>query len=113
MALKVVLYWSTPHGSNDGTLSLWLADAKGLFPVGNSVDDTSFTMFDDEDSYAFVGLQTLEPEDARYYADILLRQPYPLVDVPQAGLQGVHPAEALLWALEHLRPPELIKRQGR
>ena len=107
MALTATVKFADVHGG--GMLTLWTRDPNDpRVTYGDDVGPFSpsgaLEVYRDERTEEFVGLWHEQPgrilDDYAFVRALKL----PEVDVPQAGLRQVHPADALLWGSQHLVP---------
>lgn len=103
MLKKATVEWRDLYGDG-GRLSLWTEYEVGAALYSDVLADSPITVFKDEHTGTFVGLETDTPEAVPIHAELLHAQPYPHVDLLQAGLIDLHPADALLWGFQHLVP---------
>ncbi len=107
MALTAKVRFADVPGG--GMLTLWtrgVDDARVTYgdDVGPSAPSGALEVYRDDETEAFVGLWHEQPwsflEDYSFIRTLEL----PQVDLPQAGLVGVHPADALFWGYQQLTP---------
>ena len=97
-----MIAWDKTLGG--GRLCLWTANAyeDGAAPCADFLDGTTITVFLDDRTAAFVGIETDYPAAVLEHEALLRAQPYPLVTLLNAPLRGVHPVDALLWGCHQL-----------
>lgn len=101
VAKKATVTFVEPN-LDGGALHVW-AEGEGT-AYGDFVGDSTITLFQKPDTGAFVCLKAPDPREVPEHIEAVRAVPLEPIDVPAAGLYGVHPAEALLWGYEHLYP---------
>ncbi len=100
--LKAVIAWHDRLGGEQ--LCLWTANAykDDAAAYADFLGDTTITVFHDDRTEAFVGIDIDYLSDVLKHEALLRTQPYPLVELLNAPLAGVHPVDALLWGYHQL-----------